>query len=129
MAISLRSMAMESSVLRGPWPGNRHATLRRGSHERKIVAGYAKSAYPITGKSCATRNLESHHAWKISMLHLLEYASTMAGADSVGSVDSSRRTLVQPEPFANSHQTTRTMTPLRKRGRHTAWRSRANRPP
>src|SRR3954471_16490549 len=55
MAISLRSMAMASSVLRGPWPGNRHATLRRGSHERKIVAGYAKSAYPITGKSCATR--------------------------------------------------------------------------
>src|SRR3954471_2182765 len=49
----------------------------------------------------------------------------MAGADSVGSVDSSRRALVQPEPFANSHQTTRTMTPLRKRGRHTAWRSRA----
>jgi hypothetical protein len=41
---------MEPSVLRGPWPGNRHATLRRGSHERKIVAGYAKSAYPITGK-------------------------------------------------------------------------------
>src|SRR3954469_16418758 len=38
-----------------------------------------------------------------SMLHLLEYASTMAGADSVGSVDSSRRTLAQPEPFANSH--------------------------
>jgi hypothetical protein len=46
----LSSTAMESSVLRGPWPGNRHATLRRGSHERKIVAGYAKSAYPITGK-------------------------------------------------------------------------------
>jgi hypothetical protein len=41
---------MEPSVLRGPWPGNRHATLRRGSHERKIVAGYAKSAYPITRK-------------------------------------------------------------------------------
>src|SRR4051812_42240403 len=44
----------------------------------------------------------------------------MAGADSVGSVDSSRRTLAQPEPFANSHQTTRTMTPLRKRGEE-AW--------
>jgi hypothetical protein len=50
MAISFNSTAMESSVPRGPWPGNRHATLRRGSHERKIVAGYAKSAYPITGK-------------------------------------------------------------------------------
>src|SRR3954451_18979320 len=57
MAISLSSTDMESSVLRGPWPGNRHATLRRGSHERKIVAGYAKSAYPITGKSCATRSV------------------------------------------------------------------------
>jgi hypothetical protein len=50
----LEFQAMESSVLRGPWPGNRHATLRRGSHERKTVAGYAKSAYLITGKSCAT---------------------------------------------------------------------------
>jgi benzoate/toluate 1,2-dioxygenase reductase subunit len=29
--------------------------LRRGSHERKIVAGYAKSAHLIIGKSCATR--------------------------------------------------------------------------
>jgi hypothetical protein len=50
MAISLSSAAMVSSVLRGPWPGNRHSTLRRGSHERKIVAGYAKSTYPIIGK-------------------------------------------------------------------------------
>jgi hypothetical protein len=46
---------MESSVLRGPEPGNRHATLRRGSDERKIAASYSRSAYPITGKSCATR--------------------------------------------------------------------------
>ena len=34
----------------------------------------------------------------ISMLHLLEYASTMAGADSVGSVDSSRRALPSRSP-------------------------------
>src|SRR3954471_1671844 len=38
-----------------------------------------------------------------SIVHLPEYASTMAGADSVGSVDSSRRALAQPEPFCNSH--------------------------
>src|SRR3954453_296719 len=60
-----------------------------------------------------------------SMLHLLEYAST--GADSVGSVDSSRRTLVQPEPFANSHHGP--MTALRKRGGHTAWGGGPDRPP
>jgi hypothetical protein len=30
--------------------------LRRGSDERKIAASYSRSAYPITGKSCATRD-------------------------------------------------------------------------
>src|SRR6185312_4663472 len=55
MAISLSSAAMDFSVLRGPWPGDRQAGWRRGSHERKIGAGGTRLVYFIIGESCATR--------------------------------------------------------------------------
>jgi len=47
---------MDFSVLRGPWPEDRQAGLRRGSHERKIGAGGTRLVYFIIGESCATRN-------------------------------------------------------------------------
>src|SRR5690242_16826539 len=55
MAISLSSAAMDFTVLRGPWPGDRQAGWRRGSQERKIGAGGARLVYFIIGESCATR--------------------------------------------------------------------------
>src|SRR5689334_21175675 len=70
MAISLSSAAMDFSVLRGPWPGDRQAGWRRGSQERKIGAGGTRLVYFIIGESCATRSpwkhqyqdkLRSHH--------------------------------------------------------------------
>jgi hypothetical protein len=73
MAISLSSAAIDFSVLRSPWPGNRHAALRRGSHERKIVAGYAKSAHLIIGKSCATRKPHEKDD-AVSLLNLSDWA-------------------------------------------------------
>src|SRR3954454_20283002 len=59
MAISLSSAAMDFSVLRGPWPGDRQAGWRRGSHERKIGAGGTRLVYFIIGESCATRRISS----------------------------------------------------------------------
>src|SRR5690348_7014024 len=58
MAISLSSAAMDFSVLRGPWPGDRQPGLRRGSQERKIGAGGARLVYFIIGESCATREYD-----------------------------------------------------------------------